>query len=101
MMNTVKKWVPTTYDAFIDYRVGGMELSAKGKEIIKKMIEGKNAIMKVLVFLKEWNELRILWIQSKLSLIFLSISIKILEISCSFFSKTIVLPTSAEILRSL
>ena len=36
MLNTVKKWVPTTYDAFIDYRVGGMELSAKGKIVIQK-----------------------------------------------------------------
>ncbi len=39
MMNTVKKWVPTTYDAFIDYRVGGMELSAKSKIVIQKMIK--------------------------------------------------------------
>ena len=44
MLNTVKKWVPTTYDAFIDYRVGGMELSAKGKIVIQKMIKGENAI---------------------------------------------------------
>ena len=41
MLNTVKKWVPTTYDAFIDYRVGGMELSAKGKIVIQKMIKGE------------------------------------------------------------
>ena len=24
MLDTVKKWVPTTYDAFMDYRVGGI-----------------------------------------------------------------------------
>ena len=58
MMNTVKKWVPTTYDAFIDYRVGGMELSAKGKEIIKKMIEGKKCNYESSGLSKrEWNEL--------------------------------------------
>ena len=58
MMNTVKKWVPTTYDAFIDYRVGGMELSAKGKEIIKKMIEGKKCDYESSGLSKrEWNEL--------------------------------------------
>ena len=32
MLDTVKKWVPTTYDAFIDYRVGGTEVSQKGKK---------------------------------------------------------------------
>ena len=39
MMKTIKKWVPITYDAFVDYRVGGMELSAKGKTVIQKMIK--------------------------------------------------------------
>ena len=38
MMNSVKKWVPVTYDAFMDYRVGGTEVSAKGKIIIQKLI---------------------------------------------------------------
>ena len=46
MLNTVKKWVPTTYDAFIDYRVGGMELSAKGKLVIQKMIKGEKCDIK-------------------------------------------------------
>ena len=31
MLDTVKKWVPITYDAFMDYRVGGTEVSAKEK----------------------------------------------------------------------
>ena len=38
MLDTVKKWVPITYDAFMDYRVGGTEVSAKGKVIIQKLI---------------------------------------------------------------
>ncbi len=37
MLNTVKKWVPITYEAFMDYRVGGTEVSAKGKKIIQKL----------------------------------------------------------------
>jgi len=41
MLDTVKKWVPITYDAFMDYRVGGTEVSAKGKEILKKIIKGE------------------------------------------------------------
>ena len=36
MMNTVAKWVPTTYDAFIDYRVGGLEILQKEKLLFKK-----------------------------------------------------------------
>ena len=31
MLDTLKKWVPITYEAFIDYRVGGSEVSKKGK----------------------------------------------------------------------
>ena len=58
MMNTVKKWVPTTYDAFIDYRVGGMELSAKGKIVIQKMIKGERCDIESSGLSKrEWNEL--------------------------------------------
>ena len=58
MMNTVKKWVPTTYDAFVDYRVGGMELSAKGKIVIQKMIKGEKCDIESSGLSKrEWNEL--------------------------------------------
>ena len=58
MLNTVKKWVPITYEAFMDYRVGGTEVSAKGKEIIKKLIAGKNVSSEESGLSKrEWNEL--------------------------------------------
>ena len=58
MLDTVKKWVPITYDAFMDYRVGGTEVSSKGKKIIQKLIGGeeidaeKSGLSK-----REWNEL--------------------------------------------
>ena len=42
MLDTLKKWVPITYDAFMDYRVGGTEVSAKGKQVIQKLIKGEN-----------------------------------------------------------
>ena len=58
MMNTVKKWVPISYDAFVDYRVGGIELSAKGKIIIQKMIKGEKCdIQSSGLSKREWNEL--------------------------------------------
>ena len=60
MLDTVKRWVPITYDAFMDYRVGGTEVSSKGKEIIKKLISGENIdAEKSGLSKREWNELMI------------------------------------------
>ena len=58
MLDTVKKWVPITYDAFMDYRVGGTEVSAKGKLVIQKLIKGENIKLEESGLSKrEWNEL--------------------------------------------
>jgi len=58
MVDTLKKWVPITYEAFMDYRVGGTELSLKGKETIKKLIKGEKInIEKSGLSKREWNEL--------------------------------------------
>ena len=58
MLDTLKKWVPITYEAFIDYRVGGSEVSKKGKMVIKNLLEGKNITMEDSGLSKrEWNEL--------------------------------------------
>ena len=60
MLNTLKRWVPITYDAFMDYRVGGTEVSAKGKLIIQKLIKGENIDVESSGLSKrEWNELMI------------------------------------------
>jgi len=58
MLDTVKKWVPITYDAFMDYRVGGTEVSAKGKVVIQKLIKGEEVDIESSGLSKrEWNEL--------------------------------------------
>ena len=58
MLDTVKKWVPITYEAFMDYRVGGTEVSAKGKLVIQKLIKGQNITIEESGLSKrEWNEL--------------------------------------------
>ena len=58
MVESLKKWVPITFEAFMDYRVGGMELSAKGKSVIQKMIKGKTCDFDTSNLSKrEWNEL--------------------------------------------
>ena len=58
MLDTLKKWVPITFDAFMDYRVGGIEVSSKGKSILKDLISGKNVDIEASGLSKrEWNEL--------------------------------------------
>ena len=58
MTNTLKKWTPITFEAFMDYRVGGMELSAKSKAVIGKMIKGQKCDFESSNLSKrEWNEL--------------------------------------------
>ena len=58
MLDTLKKWVPITYDAFMDYRVGGTEVSAKGKVIIQKLLKGEEInLEKSGLSKREWNEL--------------------------------------------
>ncbi len=58
MLDTLKKWVPITYEAFMDYRVGGTEVSKKGKLVIQKMIKGEEiSIDQSGLSKREWNEL--------------------------------------------
>ena len=58
MLDTLKKWVPITYEAFMDYRVGGTEVSSKGKLVLKDLISGKNIDIEGSGLSKrEWNEL--------------------------------------------
>ena len=58
MLDTLKKWAPITYEAFMDYRVGGTEVSAKGKAVLQKLIQGEEVnIEKSGLSKREWNEL--------------------------------------------
>ena len=58
MVDSLKKWVPVTFDAFMDYRVGGMEISSKGKKVIEKLIKGEKCDLESSKLSKrEWNEL--------------------------------------------
>ncbi len=58
MLDTVKKWVPITHAAFLDYRVGAAHLSSKGLKIVKSMINGNNVSYEDSGLSKrEWNEL--------------------------------------------
>ena len=58
MLHTVKKWVPITHAAFLDYRVGAAHISSKGIKIVKFMINGKKISYEDSGLGKrEWNEL--------------------------------------------
>ena len=58
MLETVKKWVPITHAEFLDYRVGAVHVSSKGKTIIQKMINGDKVNFDTSGLSKrEWNEL--------------------------------------------
>ena len=58
MLDTLQKWVPITFEAFMDYRVGGTEVSSKGKSVIQKLIKGeKVSIEESGLSKREWNEL--------------------------------------------
>ncbi len=41
MLEMIKAWLPITYQAFQDYRVGGLNLSAQQLELVKKLIKGQ------------------------------------------------------------
>ena len=58
MIDSLRRWVPITYEAFMDYRVGSTELSAKGKSVILRMLKGENCEYESSKLTKrEWNEL--------------------------------------------
>ncbi len=58
MLDTVKKWVPITHAAFLDYRVGAIQVSAKGKKVIQQMVKGEKVSHESSGLSKrEWNEL--------------------------------------------
>ena len=59
MLDIVKKWVPLTYEAFEDYRIGGTELSAKEVNLMRKLLKGEKVSFKEEGLSKrEWSELQ-------------------------------------------
>ena len=58
MLDVVKAWLPITYNAFMDYRVGGTAISAKGLAVVKRLIAGENVAQEQSGMSKgEWREL--------------------------------------------
>lgn len=58
MMEAVRKWVPLVADAFEQYRMGGVHLSAKGLDIVRRMLGGEEVSQKSSgLSAREWREL--------------------------------------------
>ena len=59
MLDIVRKWVPLTYEAFEDYRIGGTELSAKEVNLMRKLLKGEKVSFEEEGLSKrEWSELQ-------------------------------------------
>lgn len=59
MLDLVKKWVPQTYQAFVDYKMEGFNLSSGSMKAIKKMLNGETTSAEECGLSKrEWNELK-------------------------------------------
>ncbi len=58
MLETVKRWVPIAHKAFMQYRVGGVGLSAAALDVVKKMLAGEAVSQESSGMSKrEWREL--------------------------------------------
>jgi thymidylate synthase (FAD) len=58
MIDTLKRWTPACYDAFIEYRMGGAHLSEKGLAAVKRMLAGESVDAKSSgLSAREWREL--------------------------------------------
>ena len=59
ILKVVEKWVPETYNAFIEYQMNGVKLSATAWNAIKSLIDGKLPTHEKLnISKREWNELK-------------------------------------------
>jgi len=58
MLETLKRWVPLTHEAFMDYRMGSLELSAKALQVVRDLLDGKPVDQKAIgLSPREWREL--------------------------------------------
>jgi thymidylate synthase (FAD) len=58
LIDVVKQWVPLTYAAFMDYRMGAYELSAKGLAVVRRLLRGEKVERETTgISPGEWREL--------------------------------------------
>ena len=58
MLETVRRWVPLVHEAFEQYWMGGAHLSAKGLEVVRRMLAGEDVTRESSAMSpREWREL--------------------------------------------
>ena len=58
MLETLKRWVPITYGAFLQYRLGGFHLSERGLAAVKRLLAGEAVTQKDSgMSPREWREM--------------------------------------------
>lgn len=58
MLDTLRRWCPMTYDAFVQHRIGGAHLSAAALETVKRLLAGESVEQKASgLGPREWREL--------------------------------------------
>jgi len=58
MLETVRHWVPHTFQAFMDYGIGGVRLSSGALEIVKRLVNGESVRREDTdLSVREWSEL--------------------------------------------
>ena len=58
MLETLKRWVPLTFEAFEEYRMGAAQISATGLAVIRRLLAGEGVIQEDSGLSKrEWREL--------------------------------------------
>jgi thymidylate synthase (FAD) len=58
MLETVKRWVPIAYEAFLEYRMNAATISAKGLAVIRRMLAGEDVDQSSSgLSPREWREL--------------------------------------------
>ena len=58
MLETVRRWLPITHDAFVNHRLGGAQLSAKALAVVRRMLDGETPAQETSGLSKrEWREL--------------------------------------------
>jgi thymidylate synthase (FAD) len=58
MLGTLARWVPTTYAAFLEYRMNAALISAKGLTVIRRLLAGETVALEASgLSRREWREL--------------------------------------------
>lgn len=61
ILDVVKKWVPHTYEAFLNYRFNSVSLSNEALQVVKRMIAGEKIdIADTGLSKREWEELQVI-----------------------------------------